>query len=680
MNILRRLTGKPKGRQFAVIDIESRAWVEPYAVGFYDGTKYATWTDYTFSYLSIDKALRHVLTPDYAGWWIYAHNGGNFDFTFFLRHLMLEPWFRKRFFVEITPVGSTIVRFDVIERNSGLHAAECVDPRCKGCDKTNPDGKRRMRWTFVDSVRLMPLPLNEVGEAFGLGRKVDLKISYDELAKPTNEPTMAHYLEVDCKLLHSALVKMQVVVNDLGGQLGVTLPATALDLFRRKFLKDDIHTSRHSAVCPEFEEEHKSKAKDACQGCLHQLFRDAYFGGRTEIFTMRFEPYVNSKGETISTGDMYDFSSHYAACMLEPMPTGSATECEGLSEEDIFANAKRGYIGIVECDVEIPDSCYLPPLPYRKDKKSKLTFPTGKLSGTWDTAELLLLPKVGGRIVRSRRSVWFETSPVFTRYVRQLYKFRDKTSAGWNQALDWIAKLFLNSLYGKFAMVEDRTRIILNPDSPEGLRCISLDADAWLENVHLSPNYVIPQLSVHVTSVARAKLWERLFDVIARGGRLYYTDTDSIACAGVKLATGKGLGDFKHEGSFNRAEFVLPKLYMMEMTGPVGKKKTKEQNINIKAKGMGPGIRVAKEENEPMGDDPFGGQLSEEEFVSMVRNGVPLERSRLSKLREGLAEYARTRTLFPRVITAPKSIKTSYDKRRIGKNGETTPLRVDCWS
>lgn len=673
MEVLRRLAGKPKTRRLATIDIETRAWVEPYAVGFFDGAEYTDFVDYAFEWRAVDEALRFVLMPKYHDWWIYAHNGGNFDFTFFLRHIIAVPWFRKRFTVEVTPIGSCIVRFDVRERVEGQHKPQCLDPLCRGCDGAQPKGTKGLKWTFVDSARLMPLPLNEVGAAFGIGSKVDTGMTYDELAAEENTASMRRYLRTDCVLLYDAIAKMQETINTLGGQIGVTLPATALDLYRRRFLDSDIHPSRHSVTCPMYNKK-KSKgstAEEECRGCLHRIIRDAYAGGRTEIFRMEFNPYqIGNK--KVAKAEMYDVSSHYPACMLEPMPTGQAVELQGLTEEAVLSNA-RNMIGIVECDVEIPDDCYLPPLPFKQ--KGKLIFPTGRLSGTWDTAELALLSRVGGRIVRTRTSLWFEATTIFARFIRQLYKFRNKKSPAWNAGMDWIAKILMNSLYGKFAMVEERSKIIIHPDSPEGLKCINFEADVWGEDCFVSPTYVIPQLSVHVTALARARLWELLTNVLQQGGRIYYTDTDSEIVSGAKVKTGDGLGDLKHEGSIKRAVFSLPKLYLVEWDETPSKSRKKlEQALSIKAKGLGPGIRLGQ-----TGDDPFAGQLSESEFFDFTRNGVPIERHRISKLREALNKFAASAQLFPSIVSTPKRMRSAYDKRIVCNDFDTRPVRVHCW-
>jgi hypothetical protein len=731
--ILRRLRGEPNVRKFATIDIETRKWVQPYAVGFYDGSRYVDFIDYTFTWQAVDKALDHVLQSEYAGYWIYAHNGGNFDFTFLLNRLIRQKKYRSRFTVDIIPIGSTVVTFTVTEVDPGVHRKGCSALVCRGCKAKRADN-RDQKWVFVDSARLLPMALDEIGETFNVTRKVKLDMSYDELALVENRMTMQHYLKVDCISLYDGIHEVQKTINQLGGQLGITLPSTSLDLYRRAFQRDDVHTNRHYLGCPNhgvslkkgvaqakcppkyagFDEKGNPRVTHCC---LHEFIREAYFGGRTEIYRMSFNPYYVPKslppwksltkfkhyergfdyedvvnyrddkwGQWVRRANLYDINSHYPHCMLEPMPVGPAIEMEGLTEAQVYSNASR-LVGMVNCDVYIPEDCYLPPLPVRKG--GKLMFPVGKLHGTWDTAELALVAKVGGKILKTYKSVWFSTAPIFIRFIRQLYKFRDKKAPGYKKALDKLAKLLMNSLYGKWAMKVNRTKIVIRPSSPDGKKCINMEADVWAENTIVNPIYVLPQLSVHVTSVARARLWEINMKVLQDGGRIYYNDTDSLVCSGATLETGGDLGALKNEATIKRAVFALPKLYLVETDEP-NTDKTKEPHLKIKSKGLGPGIRMpCKPECEKdhehvvegqQGDDPLDGQLSEKEFFDMVRRGVPIERHRITKLKEALNAYAKAATEFPRIISSPKAMQSAYDKRIILDDHNTKPLVVNMFA
>lgn len=690
-DILRRLPGEPVPRRYAVLDIEARAWVHPYAVGILGNGVYKQ-TDGEGS--CIGDALEYVLTPDFAGQWIYAHNGGNYDFLFLVREL-LKPKFAGKYRVELTPVGSTIIRIDVLESAAGQHRPGCEDKRCSGC-AAKRKGERLQKWSFLDSAKLMPLALADLGEAFGITKKVKLSMSYDDLALPENSKVMSEYLKTDCRSLYEAIGVMQQRINTLGGQIGVTLPATSLDLFRRKFQRRDIYTNRHWIHCPEFKKNTSRKGEVECvkispseSCCLHEFIRLSYFGGPAQIFRSTFVgkkaveedaagklayPLTDEQRATFDpafpVAKMYDINSHYPACMLEPMPVGEAIELTNLTEEEVFSNS-HNFVGIVECDVEIPKDCYLPPLPVQHG--GKLMFPAGRLRGVWDAAELKLLPKVGGVIAKTYRSVWFEQEPVFVDFIREIYKYRDKSRSDWHKGMDFIAKILMNAAYGKYAMRVLRTMILMRPELHEGMTPIDFDSDVWSEDVMLNPSYIIPQLAVHIVALARVKLWNLNNSVVQAGGRLYYNDTDSLVTAGVNLPTGPGLGALKLEKTIHRAAFVLPKLYLIETEEP-NKKKTAEKHLTIKSKGMGPGIRIGE-----AGDDPLDKQLSEEEFRSVTLHGGTITRHRLTKLAEGLRDFAKSRTEFPRVIASPKSIKSAYDKRVIKADFDTEPLYLEQW-
>src|ERR1700682_1180333 len=143
--ILTRLTGAPKKHPFAVVDIEARAWVNPYAVGVLCEGVYR---QFDGEGTCVRSSIEYLLRPDFAGFWIYAHNGGNYDFLFFVRELLREP-LRTNARVDLTPVGSTIIRVDIIERVAGQHENNCEDKLCPGCvGKRNRD--RLQKWSLLD--------------------------------------------------------------------------------------------------------------------------------------------------------------------------------------------------------------------------------------------------------------------------------------------------------------------------------------------------------------------------------------------------------------------------------------------------------------------------------------------------------------------------------------------------
>lgn len=285
----------------------------------------------------------------------------------------------------------------------------------------------------------------------------------------------------------------------------------------------------------------------------------------------------------------------------------------------------------------------------------KLIFPTGTLYGVWDWEELRLLqhPIVGGKITRVVKSVWYERSPVFREMVHDLYVYRQKhnprgvpgghsecpkvgtainkkgkevdvyacgtecCNPKYSEGLSFCAKLMLNSLYGKFGMREERTGLILVPegsvfDHEDGVRR-PFPPNAWpIDGEHETcrvweaerlahASYIVPQISAHITSLSRIRLFEGMADVLIHGvcrtcdtrhylgppallgrgrktcdtcgntierGKLLYGDTDSIMATinlSAHLLDDGILGKWKREKAklLLSGRFRLPKLYQL---------------------------------------------------------------------------------------------------------------------
>ena len=375
------------------------------------------------------------------------------------------------------------------------------------------------------------------------------------------------------------------------------------------------------------------------QGCLHAFVREGYYGGRVERYRSGFDgPGLLNYG---------DFNSMYPKAMLGPMPTDLAFLRQG---EIDLRRATSGWLGFVEAEVYVPDECYLPPLPCKH--RGKLIFPTGRFGGVWSSVELSLLEQVGGRVEKYHRSVWFRGRPIFTDYITHWYGFRDKSKPGYDPALDAIAKLFLNSLYGKLGMNPEREKLWFFPTDEELEKHTMIPVGApifgtFSEVVHSEPPYIIPHIAAWVTAKARATLWTTMWGFLQQGYKLYYCDTDSII-TDAPVSNSTTLGELKLECQVKRGKFVAPKMYFIEL--PSGE-------LFVKAKGFSGG---------------FGAKgLTEEEFDKLVSHREKVSISRMRKLREGMREQAR----FPAMKKLDKGLRKGVldDKRVLLVDGNTRP-------
>lgn len=378
------------------------------------------------------------------------------------------------------------------------------------------------------------------------------------------------------------------------------------------------------------------------EGCLHQFTRSAYSGGMVQVFRERFE----GPGE-LSYGDV---NSMYAWAMLGHMPSELVFVREGhVSLKEL---AGLGYLGFIKCEVEIPPSEYLPPLPYRH--KGKLLFPVGRFSGTWTSEELLTLSKVNGRITEIHQSVWFRGTKVFQPYVDFWYAYRQ---TGNDPAKSAIGKQYLTNLYGKFGQNSERERLWFFPTDEEfaeheltPIPNASPQMGAYVEKTEATPPYVIPHIAAWITARARVRLWSLMFGYLSQGYRIYYCDTDSIV-TDAPIQSSPALGDLKLECQVKRAWFVAPKMYYLEKL---------DKSETVKAKGFSGG---------------FGKKgLTEGEFRALVSHEAKVRISRMRKLREGV----RSKERFPAMKRNMKGLRVGVlDEKRVHlPNGDTRPFDV----
>lgn len=251
-DFLRPLVAERKKRPYLVLDIETKdgedsgegslycstidrvvrrtqapGFTRPFLCGLFDGTDY-------FDFSGPDcllAALGVILSKKYRGHYIYAHNGGRFDFLHLLPLLRLMG----RSF-ELLTVGSSIQLLVV------------------------NDSETKAPWRFVDSYRLIPISLNDATDAF----KTTRKLSSHDLSYHEDDPAWREYQRLDCISLYEVLQRYHELVEDkLGGEVGITSAATSMRTFRRSYLRAPIY--RHV--------EH------------HEFVREAYYGGRVEIHT-----------------------------------------------------------------------------------------------------------------------------------------------------------------------------------------------------------------------------------------------------------------------------------------------------------------------------------------------------------------------------------------------------------
>jgi len=378
-------------------------------------------------------------------------------------------------------------------------------------------GKRVRYW---DSMRHAPISLAKMGKIIGLEKK---EIAYHKMRHMATEK-VAEYLDRDCEILWRFMDKVQRTYLSMGGELKSTLPSSALNLF--KAWKQGIYCAK-----PVDED-------------LLEILKTSYYGGRTEAFY---------RGN-VKKAHYSDVHSMYPWTMLGNFPNFHVVSHRAPRE---------GECGIIEATVSIRD--WMPPLPY---KSGKLTFPEGKFRGTWTREEI---DRMGVSVDKIHGGITFPVTagPILADYVKRLYDLRLKSKG--DEFGNWFYKLLMNSLYGKFAASPKIYHLFAEDEFLERTEasagCICAQRKVWDGSLYLcqmtptgypvDTNYIWSSI---ITGRARIRLWEDAHAVMKRGGKIYYTDTDSLIYSGSPLENNSELGRWGTD-EIKDLEIKGPKMY-----------------------------------------------------------------------------------------------------------------------
>ena len=180
----------------------------------------------------------------------------------------------------------------------------------------------------------------------------------------------------------------------------------------------------------------------------------------------------------------------------------------------------------------------------------------------------------------------FERGDIFSGYVNKMYSLRLQYSKG--TPMNLIAKLLMNSLYGKFGMRLETTNIDIFDSNnefeldifntlldtlPESIKnWIKLDNFYIIVRKNLIPYshnesedfYYGIDVNIAIASAitSGARTWMSLLKNSSKFN-LYYSDTDSVVIDKQlpSFMVGSNLGQFKLEYIINKAVFLAPKVY-----------------------------------------------------------------------------------------------------------------------
>lgn len=403
--------------------------------------------------------------------------------------------------------------------------------------------KKLKKVTFYDSLKKLPFPVSKISNDFHLPIN-KLEIDYKPYREPghilTQEET--DYVLNDVKIVAMAL-KTQLDQN----LIKMTNGSDALQHFKQT-ISDKYFKVNFPIIDLEVDAD----------------IRQAYRGGFT---------YVNPryKNKELGKGMVFDVNSLYPSVMYEkPLPIGKPVFFEGEYQQDDLYPL---YVQSLSCEFKIKKD-YIPTI----QLKNNLSFmPNQYIEESGDEVELVLT-SVDLELFFDHYDVWSieyhngwkfkQSTGLFKTYIDYWMTIK-KENTGAKRAL---AKLMLNSLYGKFGT---------NPDVTGKIPYMSPDGIVKWKNAEkeLRDPIYIP-IACFITSWARDKTIrtaQLCYD------RFIYADTDSLHLVGTEIPKAiehiiddKELGYWAHESTFTRAKFLRQKTYIEDING----------KIDIKCAGM----------------------------------------------------------------------------------------------
>jgi hypothetical protein len=394
--------------------------------------------------------------------------------------------------------------------------------------KTKPKGaKWSHKVTFIDTMNYARMPLKSIGKILGVEK---MSWDFNHVKEPTNED-LIRFKEYNMKDAEIARRFMEFLAEsffNFGSNVKLTIASTAERIFRNVFLNQVF---RQEPI------EH-----------MDFIFR-GYYGGRVEVFRRGFRSQKSR---------LYDVNSMYPWAMSEfSFPDPNTSHFVKLGDMNKLMN----YEGFAEVAVRVP-KMYRCPLPYR-DKHNKILFPYGALEGVWPIVELRNALKQGCSIIKFKSMLYYTkiVNP-FKEFVKYFYSRRNEYKKI-KSPMEFVCKIILNSLYGKFAQRYGKIDDFLHiKELTDGIDSLGTDFEEMKDGVTFRVSrqrhparFCFPCWSAYITAYARLKILNIMDELDADFG-----DTDS-AVTSKFVEESAGLGGLKLEYEFEDMIVVRPKMY-----------------------------------------------------------------------------------------------------------------------
>ena len=395
--------------------------------------------------------------------------------------------------------------------------------------------KEKGQVTIYDSLKLLPFSVDAVAKGFDLPiRKLELDyhVSREKNHELTDEEK--DYISNDVEIVARAL---KILFDEKLTKM--TTASNAMNEFKSIFGK-----KRFEKIFP-------PPDYDAD-------IRQSYKGAFTYL-NPRF------REKDIGDGIVLDVNSLYPSVMYyRPLPYGEGIFFEGKYQID---KEYPLYVQMIKCQFTLKEGM----LPTIQIKNTLSFVETEYLTSSNDEQVTLCLTSVDLELLITHYDVYdleyingwkFRASnTMFRAYIDKWNGIKVKATQEGNKAMRTLAKLMLNSLYGKFAANPIRKRRIPELDE-EGVVRYRLSEPEITNPIYIPVGSFITAWARYTTITAAQACYDRFI----------YADTDSLHLVGLEEPKGieiddTKLGAWKHESTFTRSRFLRQKSYIEEIDG-----------------------------------------------------------------------------------------------------------------
>lgn len=289
--------------------------------------------------------------------------------------------------------------------------------------------------------------------------------------------------------------------------------------------------------------------------------RQAYRGG----FTFANPDFA---GKDMGKGMVLDKNSMYPSMMLQkPLPYGEPIFFEGEYKQDRLYNL---YVQMFSCIFELKEGYF--PTVQIKNKFSGF-LPTEYITSSNGEEVSLCMTNVDLKLFLEHYEILGEinyisgwkfksTTGLFDDYINKWYQIKEESTRNGNAGMRTLAKLMLNSLYGKFALnPEVRSKIPYFDDGQVKY--------VFGEKETREGNYL--PVAVFITSYSRDDIIRNAQKV---RHRFLYADTDSLHLKGNEFPEGLDIdnyriGAWKIESHFIKGRYLRAKSYIEYLIQPI---------------------------------------------------------------------------------------------------------------